>query len=72
MCEYCDPDMGKGYGPYHGKDIELIDIIDGKNQNFELTIVDDIDLEQKVLSLYGTHSNFNVLINYCPMCGNKL
>ncbi len=70
MCEYCDPSMNDDY--WSGKDFELLEVIDGSNQEFEICIQDNPELEQKVINLNGTTSRANILINYCPMCGIKL
>ena len=72
-CKYCEiNDDPYSDNMWHGENFELLDLIDGSGQNFEAAIQDNIDHEQKVLNLDGTHSNFVIRINYCPMCGERL
>ena len=57
---------------YTGESISLDRVIDGKNQEFEVYILDNIESEKMNLFINGTHSEIEIVINYCPICGRKL
>lgn len=66
-CEYCD------FEDWKGKDFNFIGkTIDGKNQNFEVYLLDDPELEERVIFVNGTHTELSVKIHYCPICGREL
>ena len=67
MCNICNttPD-------YVGDLIPFDKCIDGGNQQFEVYIIDDVESDRYALTISGDHTDINILINFCPMCGEKL
>jgi phage protein U len=65
-CKYCD------FIDYTGEYIHPDKVIDGKGQNFEVYLLDNIESENYNLFVNGTHTEIEIEINYCPMCGEKL
>ena len=57
---------------YTGELLCLDKVIDDKNQEFEVYILDNIESEKMNLFINGVHSEIEVVINYCPICGRKL
>jgi hypothetical protein len=66
MCKYCEMD------DWVGENLKLDRIIDGKNQEFEVYILDNIKAESKQIFVNGTHTELEIIINFCPICGAKL
>lgn len=67
-CEYCKYEVNE----YTGKNLKLLDVIDGKRQSFKSYIFDDPEIESFIIFVSGAHSQFSIKINFCPFCGEKL
>ena len=64
-CGYCKT-IGDG-----SENIDLKDIIDLENQNFEARLNYDKNWKS-VLEVDSTLGEFKIQITYCPFCGRKL
>ena len=68
-CEYCD------LFDYAGELLLFEKYVDGKNQNIEVCLTRQslFDGEElPIINIDGTHIDINILIKYCPKCGEKL
>jgi hypothetical protein len=66
-CKYCKIE------DYTGELFKVDKMIDGKNQNFEIYILDNIEADNTYrLFIDGTHTSIEIEINYCPICGKKI
>ena len=68
-CEYCN------LVAYLGEPLPFEKHIDGKHQYIEVCITRQSLFEGEelpIINIDGTHTDIDILINYCPKCGEKL